>query len=229
MNYNVKYRKNEKFSRCYYRNKKHLPPILLDNPDMVDGMMAFFRETEGMTCEKMRDFIDRKLIPKIVTKKKFAHLNKTEGLLDDNDDPDYVAEDGDDEIDDDINDEGGKEDKDHDKGTEKQGDNNDDNDDEDIFMIEKKVILHHYGLSKICIATVYRWMAAIGIKYGTRKKNYYVDGHEREDVVKSRTTYIKKYFCDEQRMYRWVQIPMMEFSELVSYYTLTFSSTFHYR
>ena len=36
MHYNAEYRVKEKFSRCYYRNKKPLAPILMDNPDMCN-------------------------------------------------------------------------------------------------------------------------------------------------------------------------------------------------
>ena len=98
MDYNVEYRMREKFSRCYYRNKKHLPPILFDNPDMVHGMMDFFREKqhEGMTAEKIKNFIHKKLIPKMVMREKFA-FSSVEGpdaratltaIDDDNDDDD---------------------------------------------------------------------------------------------------------------------------------------------
>ena len=39
-----------------------------------------------------------------------------------------------------------------------------------------------------------------------REKTYYVDGHEREDVVLSRWMFIKVYFAKENRMHRWIQI-----------------------
>ena len=47
--------------------------------------------------------------------------------------------------------------------------------DDDVISASKKEFLKFYGLKEICIGTVYRWMTALGIKYDSRKKNYYVD------------------------------------------------------
>lgn len=39
-------------------------------------------------------------------------------------------------------------------------------------------------------------------------KCYYVDSHEREDVVKYRSGFVKRYLEDEIRMHRWTQWPL---------------------
>ena len=58
-------------------------------------------------------------------------------------------------------------------------------------------------------------MTALGMKYNGRKKNYYVDGHERPDVVRYRKHYILSYFKDEMFMYRWIQISYEEYVALL--------------
>jgi hypothetical protein len=46
-------------------------------------------------------------------------------------------------------------------------------------------------------STAWRWMKTLGMQYNDRKKNYYVDGHERKDVVLSPWMFIKGYFAKE--------------------------------
>ena len=65
------------------------------------------------------------------------------------------------------------------------------------------------------------------------KKNFYVDGHKRPNVVKYREEYIKQYLIDEQRMYRWIQIERTKFYELVSQFIVCITlfnlkNVFHY-
>ena len=87
---------------------------------------------------------------------------------------------------------------------------------DEIVAASKSALLKYYGLSTLCVSTVYRWMKALGMKYCPRKKNFYVDGHERKDVVKYREEYIKQYLKDERLMYRWIQIRRDNFYKLVS-------------
>jgi len=74
--------------------------------------------------------------------------------------------------------------------------------------------LHQCGLKKISQSTIYRWMKLLGFSYCNRRKTYYVDGHERDDVVKYRvefcTWYLKAY---EPCCLRWVQLPKSIASE----------------
>ena len=48
-------------------------------------------------------------------------------------------------------------------------------------------------------------MKKLGFEYKSQTKCYYTDGHEREDVVKERNTFIKNYFNIELETMRWVQ------------------------
>ncbi|KAI2493715.1 hypothetical protein MHU86_20819 [Fragilaria crotonensis] len=69
--------------------------------------------------------------------------------------------------------------------------------------------LHAYGLKTLSFSTAWRWMKRLGFEFDDRKKSFYVDGHEREDVVANRkqfcTTYLTKL---EPYCKRWIQIPI---------------------
>ena len=60
---------------------------------------------------------------------------------------------------------------------------------------------------QVSSATAWRWMRLLGFHYDTRKKSFYVDGHECEDVVANCTAFCKAYLT-ENKPYccRWVQI-----------------------
>jgi len=63
-------------------------------------------------------------------------------------------------------------------------------------------------LKNISQPTVYRWMKTLGFSYCDRRKTYYVDGHERDDVVAYRTEFCSRYLTVyEPRCKRWVQMP----------------------
>ena len=72
------------------------------------------------------------------------------------------------------------------------------------------MVLKPYHIQTICPSTVYRYLVALGFKYQTRKKGYYVDGHERPCTVAYRKTFVTRYLNYERRMHRWVQIPLSE-------------------
>jgi hypothetical protein len=55
-------------------------------------------------------------------------------------------------------------------------DNNQDDDTIELF-------LRAHRLKNMSFTTSWRWMRLLGFKCDTRKKSFYVDGHEREDVV----------------------------------------------
>ena len=86
--------------------------------------------------------------------------------------------------------------------------------DDEIQCLTKKDLLKHYGLRNFGITTAWRWMRALGMRYDERRKNYYVDGHERDDVVVSRWIFIRKYLQREIQMHRWVQITEKEMQKL---------------
>jgi hypothetical protein len=58
--------------------------------------------------------------------------------------------------------------------------------------------------------TVYKWMEHLGFRYQPRMKCYYVDGHEKTEVIAYRRNFVRRYFEQEQRMFRWIQIPLLE-------------------
>ena len=51
---------------------------------------------------------------------------------------------------------------------------------------DKKEVLKQYGLTCLSISTMHRWLGILGFKYATRKKYYFVDGHEKEDTHRDR-------------------------------------------
>ena len=59
----------------------------------------------------------------------------------------------------------------------------------------KASFLQSYGLSKISIATMARWMHACGFRYKKREKHYFVDGHERPETIAYRPVFTKKYLA----------------------------------
>ena len=73
-------------------------------------------------------------------------------------------------------------------------------------MLTMEQMLGEYGLKKLTIMTMYRWMRSLGFQYSVKTKTYYVDGHERPDVVKYRIEFIKRYKKFELQSHRWIQL-----------------------
>jgi hypothetical protein len=48
---------------------------------------------------------------------------------------------------------------------------------------EKLKLFHEYGLKCFSHSTTHRWMLQLGFCYETRRKGYYVDGHEKKATV----------------------------------------------
>ena len=74
----------------------------------------------------------------------------------------------------------------------------------------KDDLLAEHQLKKLTLTTVYKWMERLGFRYQPRKKCYYVDGHEKPEVIVYRQNFICRYFEHEKRMCRWIQIPLSE-------------------
>ena len=53
---------------------------------------------------------------------------------------------------------------------------------------------------KISLRTAQRWLHRMGWRYGKKTKGMYIDGHEREDVVKYREEFIVRWKEYEKRM-----------------------------
>ena len=54
--------------------------------------------------------------------------------------------------------------------------------------------------SKISLWTAQRWLRKIGWRYGRKRNGMYIDGHEREDVVKYRKAFVTRWAEYEKRM-----------------------------
>ena len=71
--------------------------------------------------------------------------------------------------------------------------------------------LNAHGLESMSLTTTWRWMCLLGFCYDTRKKSFYVDGHERHDVVATRSAFCKRYLTDfEPYCRRWVHVSVVE-------------------
>ena len=70
-----------------------------------------------------------------------------------------------------------------------------------------------YQLRSISLTTVTNWMHRLGFKYRPRQKSYYVDNHERPDIVMYRGKYNTRYFCSELDCFRWIQLTKKQVSD----------------
>jgi hypothetical protein len=64
-----------------------------------------------------------------------------------------------------------------------------------------------HRLSNFSPQTTLRWMKRLGMKCDLNRKSYYVDGHERADVVAARRSFCRRYLLEyEPRCFRWVHL-----------------------
>jgi hypothetical protein len=68
----------------------------------------------------------------------------------------------------------------------------------------KQIIMQHYGLTKLCLGTVYRWLKLLGFTYEAHRKGNYVDGHEKPATDTYLKDFVKKYLSKEVQMFRWI-------------------------
>ncbi|KAI2506135.1 hypothetical protein MHU86_8270 [Fragilaria crotonensis] len=68
-------------------------------------------------------------------------------------------------------------------------------------------LLQTYLDSPISLTTTWRWLRRLGFHYDSRKKSFFVDGHERPNVVFHRNEFCTKYLSKlEPRTHRWIQV-----------------------
>ena len=79
-----------------------------------------------------------------------------------------------------------------------------------LYEEKEQMLLAEYGLKKLSLITVYRYMIILGMRYKTRRKGYYVNGHERPATIIYRNKFVKRYLQREQDMFRWIQISKKE-------------------
>ncbi len=88
-----------------------------------------------------------------------------------------------------------------------QEDENEDATGEEVNQTIKDCILKAYLDSPISLTTTWRWLCRLGFHYDNRKKSFFVDGHERPDVVFRRNEFCSKYLSNlEPRTHRWIQV-----------------------
>jgi hypothetical protein len=75
------------------------------------------------------------------------------------------------------------------------------------YQTIKDCLLPSYLDLPISLTTTWRWLRRLGFHYDNRKKSFFVDGHERPDVVFYRNDFCSKYLSKlEPRTHRWIQV-----------------------
>ena len=68
-------------------------------------------------------------------------------------------------------------------------------------------LLQDYVKNPISMTTTWRWLRRLGFIYDTRKKSFFVDGHERLDVVVRQNEFCTLYLTQlEPCAHRWIQV-----------------------
>jgi hypothetical protein len=73
-------------------------------------------------------------------------------------------------------------------------------------------LLKENWLTKLSIPTIYQWMSLLRFKYESRKKCYYVDGHEKPETKAYRKKFIKRYFEYKRLATDWSGMSKIRFS-----------------
>ncbi|KAI2512807.1 hypothetical protein MHU86_1595 [Fragilaria crotonensis] len=149
--------KNRRFFCKTPEAKALFPPFFCDNPDAMEAFKKYgVANIQDLRVELMYNYVHQDLIPKLLQK---AEKN---GLF--NDDSD--------ECNNDV------------QGAVAITTADDDNDVEVTPITSKDLFLRMYGLQKVGITTIARWMHAAGFRYKKRGKHYFVvDGHEQPETL----------------------------------------------
>ncbi|KAH9013430.1 hypothetical protein EDB84DRAFT_1640459 [Lactarius hengduanensis] len=61
------------------------------------------------------------------------------------------------------------------------------------------------GVNKPSISerTAHDWLGSLGWRYGKQQNGMYIDGHEREDVVQYRSSFVQRFKQHERRFHLW--------------------------
>ena len=88
--------------------------------------------------------------------------------------------------------------------------------------------LKAHGLHSFSLSTAYKWMTLLGFRHDSRKKSFYVDGHEREDVIQDRIVFCKEYLTQfEPFCCRWVQVSKEKAASIKGVDIVGFGFHFH--
>ena len=92
---------------------------------------------------------------------------------------------------------------------------------------ENKVIKKIKAKKRIGRSTVQLWMTKLGFKYSDAVKTFYTDNHEKEEVVRYKNEFVRRYLLEyEPYMLRWIQVPLSELKILYSDNDITVKSEF---
>ena len=84
------------------------------------------------------------------------------------------------------------------------------------FEFTVEALLKEGRLRTLDLNTVGRWMHALGFKYETRRKHFYVDCHEKPEVTAYRDkVWCPRYFERELRAHRWVWLTPNEVDKMI--------------
>jgi hypothetical protein len=90
---------------------------------------------------------------------------------------------------------------------EESGNQNNADDESQMPNTIKDSILMAYNDKPISMSTVWRWLKRLGFDYCSRRKSFFVDGHERPDVVLYRNEFCTNYLSKlEPQTHRWIQV-----------------------
>ena len=88
---------------------------------------------------------------------------------------------------------------------EEEAGNNEDAIREQLEKITVNSILRECNLTVLNEETIRQWMHKIGFQFEERKKCFFVDAHEREDVVQDRNAYVKDALEQDLSRHCWIQ------------------------
>ena len=186
-------------------NREHFPqpnPRLHKDKRPLPELLEYFQEEishpwqqycienlADLSVEMARDELVSRIIPRVfaATKEKQNHVR-------------HMSVNDEDEQEDNDNDNGGENEQGKDNG-------NDHDNNKKKRLLKQDCLLNAYIGSPISLSTTWRWLRRLGFSYDARKKTFFVDGHEREDVVFRRNEFCKEYLTKiERRCHRWIQV-----------------------
>ncbi len=81
------------------------------------------------------------------------------------------------------------------------------NEEQDTSLSTKHALMNEHRIRMLSIPTCWRWLHRLGFRYKYQRKGYYVDEHERSDVVASQKASCETYVTDvEPRCLRWIRV-----------------------
>jgi hypothetical protein len=101
-------------------------------------------------------------------------------------------------------------------------------DGEQFDMTDFRTMLGMRSDTGVSISTVCRYLQQLGYSFEGRKKTFYVDGHERGNVVIDRVKFCKQYAKLELRCFRWVQVSEEQVKDMLKDEKLSLNEAYTY-